>query len=81
MSEIQKRHQIPIAYEKGPGTTEKTITRTRMGIKLEIAMRVYSEMVGHKIRANQGFGPELAEKAFDCARDFVQAWDKTNAQE
>jgi hypothetical protein len=78
MSEPRKRHQMPIAYEKGPGASEKSICETRESIKVKVAMHIYAQMVGQKVRANQGFGPELAEKAFDCARDFIQAWDKSS---
>jgi hypothetical protein len=50
------------------------------GIKVEVAIRVYVELLGQRARANQlqpAMMPNLADTAFQAAEYFVQSLDKS----
>ena len=67
-----------IAIENGPGALEKRLTRTREGIKLEIAGRVFVELVARAAQGQRAYdaaSPQFAEKAFKCAEAFVACWE------
>lgn len=67
-----------VGVEKGPGTTEKQLSRTREGIRIEAALRVFTELVSQTARQSRmqdAMAPALAEKAFKCADAFVKVWD------
>jgi hypothetical protein len=71
------KEETVMAMEKGPGTATKRLNRTRDGIKLEVAIRVYAESIAQMIRANRPIVPNmLADEAWKCGEAFVARWDQ-----
>ena len=77
----RKRWELPVAVQKGPGAHERFISKTREGIKLEIAMRLYSELIGRASqsnRLNEHNAAAYAEQSFKLAVAFLESWDHQN---
>jgi hypothetical protein len=68
------KQTINTAIDKG-----EFIKRTREGIKLEIATRVFSELIGQAARGNRlvpGLMDVSAATAFQCANAFMDELEK-----
>lgn len=83
MSQPKPKHwEIPVKRITA-SARESYHMRTREGVKLEMAMRVYAELVSQNFRAHllqdQMLLP-LAGTAFKCAEAFIQVWDQNANQ-
>jgi hypothetical protein len=76
IAEIIRKQAKVVAMERGPGSLERVYSRTLDGIRLEVAIGVYVEMIGQVSRQNRNVeqaATEMSAKAFKCADEFVKS--------